>query len=85
MRKKFIMGMPAVIPALIVMATFELLLPAPALAQEACARRMHTYCNAAWQDFYTSREECLNIEIANHCNGAATSTGDDLAPAVRED
>jgi methylthioribose-1-phosphate isomerase len=74
--------MLVVAPALMAMATYGLVLPSPAEAQVSCGRRVHEYCNANWQDFYSSRDECLEVELAN-C-GTALYEQDDLAPAVRE-
>jgi hypothetical protein len=69
------------------MATYGLFLPPPALAQPSCVRIAHEYCNANWQDYYSSREECLNAEIANCSspNAAAINAAGNLAPALRDE
>jgi hypothetical protein len=84
MPRKFTKALPTLAAALIVTTTYGLILPSPALAQpwQSCSNRVHDYCNANWQDFYASREDCLNAELANCRGTAAMGTPIRLVPSV---
>jgi hypothetical protein len=85
MRSKLIRGMPLLVPTLIATATYGLFMPSPALAEYNCAQAAHEFCNAFWQDYYPSRDDCLYTELGN-CAGtaqSATLTGRAPAPALR--